>query len=126
MTQADFLEVFKTKLINYARIVDAKNTDYSEGSDPFANFRLIEELSEGLIDTRAGILTRMSDKVKRIGNLLFRPAKVNDESLLDSCHDLAIYSTVFAIYVQQETDPSKIQAAYKKLFKLFHILVSKY
>jgi hypothetical protein len=77
---------------------DTKNRDYADSqSDPLANFRECEDFG---IPAYLGVLTRMSDKWKRIKNLARRrymgrggPA-VADESMLDTLRDLAVYSLI--------------------------------
>ena len=64
-----------------------KNKDYDDSAfqSPILNPTTTAE---------SGILTRMSDKVSRIRNLLQNPASV-DESLEDSILDLAGYCVLF-------------------------------
>lgn len=84
-TRADLLSHFRTLLDRMETIVGEKNADYADNNDPFANFREFGEL---------GFLVRMSDKWKRIRNLLKPEATkpiVKDETVEDTLLDLAIY-----------------------------------
>src|SRR5512144_1698988 len=58
----------------------AKNADYATNDDPFANFTGCEKYG---IPTAKGMLVRMEDKMRRIANLLDRPATVTSESIQD-------------------------------------------
>lgn len=88
----------------YKRNVDisrAKNSDYATQIDPFSNFRVCESLG---IPTEVGLIVRMSDKMARISNLI-KPgveAKVKDESVLDTLSDLANYSMILRMYIEQK------------------------
>ena len=92
-------------------IARAKGADYSgKTGDTFKNIRLIEVLSDGVITTDVGLVTRMTDKFSRMVQLLTReflvylgqkfgvainadgPA-VKDESVEDSIRDYINYLT---------------------------------
>lgn len=80
-------------------IMHAKNDDYADADnskDPFANFRLCERM--GICSTERGILTRMSDKMQRLVNILDRPMKVMDEAIDDTLQDLANYAIILKVY----------------------------
>ena len=47
------------------------------------------------------ILVRMSDKIKRIQQLLSRPGLVKDESLEDTFGDLGVYAFLFMIHLKR-------------------------
>ncbi len=79
-----------------------KNKDYAGSVDPFANFRQIEFLTGGKITAEQGILTRMSDKMTRISNLLTAPAAVKDESIGDTLSDLANYAMILKLYIKNK------------------------
>jgi hypothetical protein len=44
----------------------------------------------------------MTDKLQRIANLLSKPADVASESILDSTLDLAVYSVILYIYLEDK------------------------
>lgn len=101
LSQELYLKRFKELLDELLTTTTKKNSDYADTKDAFANFRLIEILTNGNIKTVWGIFTRMTDKVKRIASLLFRSASVKDESLKDSLMDLAVYSLIMVIILEQ-------------------------
>lgn len=105
MTQSEYLDGFRIWLQDLATLNNKKNSDYSTKNDAFKNLKQIEILSNGAINLEAGILTRMSDKISRIGTLLFQKTReVNDETLLDTLDDLAIYSGILKIYLKSKND----------------------
>jgi len=93
-------------------VTGKKNADYSgSGGDPFANFRHIGGLVQGLeVDVVAfGFLTRMSDKMARIGSFITKgKLEVTDESVEDSLIDLANYSALLAGYLRERREAAKI------------------
>jgi len=82
-----------------------KNQDYAKDYDAFANFKRCEDL--GICSTEAGILTRMTDKLSRIGNLLTKDNDVLDERLEDSVLDLAVYSVILYVYLSNKWTNTK-------------------
>lgn len=77
------------------RLSRKKNGDYADNDDPFMNFTQCGEI---------GIVTRMTDKMTRLKNLVFREFQgldgpvVNDESLDDTIMDLFNYAWLLAAY----------------------------
>jgi len=101
MTQEKYLvalsELFDSALV----LTKAKSTDYSGTQDAFANFQLVETLTQGKITAEMGIVVRMSDKLQRISNLLLAgKAEVKDERVSDTCKDLMIYAAILHIMTQ--------------------------
>jgi len=95
------LQYLRNQAHTYAqclRTSRAKSADYAGDSDPFRNFRAVEQL--GLCSVETGILTRMSDKFSRICNLLGndRVAQVQDESVEDTLRDLITYAAILIAY----------------------------
>lgn len=80
-------------------ITARKNADYTGLSgDPFANFKKVEEL--GIATTEQGFLTRMVDKLMRLTSFVQKGVlEVKDESVIDTCLDMANYSLLFAGYI---------------------------
>ena len=83
--------------------VRRKNADYAGqggNADAFANFHMIERLSNGAITTEQGFLTRMSDKFSRLVSLVTsgKEAQVKNESIGDTAIDQAAYSILFKIF----------------------------
>jgi hypothetical protein len=74
-------------------IMLARNADYGADVDGLRNFRLCENLS---VPIPVGILTRLGDKLARIGNLIAKGnAVVKDETIDDTILD-AVNSRLFA------------------------------
>jgi len=96
---------FYQLLNELAALHDAKNQDYANAADPFANFRACEKAGIPMTD---GIYTRMSDKWERITNLLAKrrqaegPA-VAGESIRDSLLDLAAYALIECVALDEAT-----------------------
>jgi len=70
---------------------DRKNADYSNGKDPFSNFRECEKMG---INAWEGCLIRMGDKMSRLYTLSTKPASVVEESFEDTLLDLSIYCLI--------------------------------
>ena len=82
-------------------IVRKKNTDYADkNSDAFKNFRLIEQI--GVCTTEEGFITRMTDKLSRIGNLIKKPPAVVEESLEDTLLDLINYTALLRVFIKNK------------------------
>ena len=102
MNRQEFLEDFERLQKKSLEKVKAKNRDYAGGDDPFANFRLIEDL--GVAKTELAIFTRMLDKVSRIASFLKSgELKVKDEKVEDTLADLADYCTIMIIFLQNSS-----------------------
>ena len=78
------------------RIVYEKNRRYAAAEDPFKNFRL---------GGSYGIVVRMTDKVSRLLTLLNPAHPIDataDESIDDTCKDLANYAMLLAAMRAEE------------------------
>lgn len=93
---------FEETLAEMLEIVKKKNNDYAGKAvaDPFKNFKMVEEL--GIASTESGLLTRITDKLCRVNNLLSQEAAVKDESIEDTVKDMANYSVILYCYLQQK------------------------
>lgn len=104
MTKGDYLLFHQNFCQDMVTITKAKNSDYTGGSeDPFANFLGISQLVKlpGVVEI--GFLTRMSDKMARIGSFITKGTlEVKDESVMDTLKDLANYSALFAGYLESK------------------------
>lgn len=100
LTREKYQEVFKERLDSMLTIMKAKNADYASDWDPFKNFRLVE--SAGVSTLEEWILIRMFDKMSRISNLLDTEAQVKDESVIDTLVDLANYSIILSIFLEEK------------------------
>jgi hypothetical protein len=83
-----------------------KNADYANSDDPFANFRLSEMVG---VPVERGILVRMTDKIRRIANLLDRDPEVADESVDDTLADLANYALILRVWLRWKHKPASDQ-----------------
>lgn len=104
MTKTDYIEFHNKFCEDMVRITQAKNSDYTGGSDdPFANFLGISHLVDAPNVVEIGFLTRMSDKMARIGSYISKGTlEVKDESVMDTLKDLANYSALFAGYLESK------------------------
>jgi hypothetical protein len=105
MTREDFIREQAHIYADCLRTSRAKNSDYAQGDDPFMNFRLVEAMK--IVDVETGMLVRMSDKFARISNLIGKmhkgeAAAVKDESLMDTCQDLIVYTAILKMYLEKE------------------------
>lgn len=102
MTRDELTEFFIEKTTEMIETMKKKNADYSghDGEYAFNNFRNVEDL--GIATTEQGFLTRMTDKLSRLSSLRECEAKVKEESVIDTCLDLANYSLLYAAYRQSK------------------------
>ncbi len=100
MNFEEYLSQFDNTLELMLNTTKNKNQDYAKDYDAFANFKRCEDL--GICSTEAGIVTRMTDKLSRIGNLLTKDSNVLDERLEDSVLDMAVYSVILYIYLNNK------------------------
>jgi hypothetical protein len=92
------LEAYTGSMVETAR---KKNSDYTGGDDPYANFRACEDI--GLCSVEVGIMVRMVDKLMRMRAFVAKGTlEVKDESIEDTSLDLANYSLIFASYVKDK------------------------
>lgn len=101
MNPVDYLFAFRKITEEMCALTAAKNRDYAGEADAFANFRLVEQI--GLCPTEVGILTRLSDKLARVGRLLNKEAAVKTESVEDTCLDMAVYSIILLVYLRNKS-----------------------
>ena len=94
------MKEFDEALKTMKKIHDAKAKDYAKSDDPYSNFRMCEEL--GICSVEEGFLVRMSDKLSRLAQLTKKEADVKDESMEDTCMDLAVYAIRLLNYLQSK------------------------
>jgi hypothetical protein len=75
-----------------------KNSDYANPDRPFANFEAAPLVG---VSIPRGMLVRMQDKLQRISNLLDRPARISDETILETCDDLSNYALILRVWLEQ-------------------------
>jgi hypothetical protein len=102
LSQKAYFNMFDNVCGEMMKLTEMKNSDYAESSDAFANFKTIEQITHGRISVESGILVRMTDKLKRIGSLLSRPATVKTEKIEDTVFDLAVYSVILLVYLRSK------------------------
>jgi hypothetical protein len=107
MNKEQYLKFHEDCCKKMVSITRKKNADYTgTGTDPFANFDRVSLL--GISSTEQGFLTRMLDKFCRMVSFVQRGTLlVKDESLEDTCIDLANYCILFAGYVKSKRTKSK-------------------
>jgi hypothetical protein len=90
MTKKQYREFVDDLFYRMKLLIEAKNSDYSPGDDPFANFRISEDIG---VDPLKGLFLRIQDKMQRFkawasaGKL-----EVDGEGLEDVFEDLIGYS----------------------------------
>lgn len=108
MNKEEYMKFHKEFCDKMIEVTKKKNADYAgSGSDPFSNFRQIGGLvqTQSLDIVAVGFLTRMSDKFSRVGTFITKgKLQVEDESVLDSLHDLANYCALFAGYLMEKSE----------------------
>jgi len=75
-----------------------KQRDYGTDDDPFANVRAGEAFG---IPAWVGCMIRANDKMRRI-MAFARKGELSNESLRDSLMDLAVYSLIGIVLLEQE------------------------
>ena len=112
MTKHEWFTFLKEETARMVTLSQAKNDDYTGTSaNPFANFELVESM--GLTDSVTGVLVRMMDKVARIKSFHQKGAlSVKDESVMDTCRDLAVYSLILgAMFTDKRRQLVPVQPA---------------
>ena len=101
MNKAEYFDFAQKFFDDCIDISKKKNADYTGANDnPFSNFTSVENLG---IKTEAGFLTRMMDKMARIGSYVSKgELQVKDESVKDTLRDLANYACLLAGYIESK------------------------
>ncbi len=106
MTHEQFIIALAEEYDRNLSISKAKNVDYTNTSDPFSNFQMIEKLTNGSITTEQGIITRLTDKISRIIGLLAKggdsKALVKDEKIGDTISDACNYLMILKVYLNDK------------------------
>jgi hypothetical protein len=90
LDKEEFVKHIKKLYDESINILKTKNEDYSGSkTDPFINFKYVEKL--GICSVEKGILTRVTDKLARINNLLEKKESVKDEKITDTISDMINY-----------------------------------
>lgn len=122
MTKEQYMQFHRDCCARMVEITKKKNADYTGGSaDPFSNFSQIGSMVQlpGVVEI--GFLTRMSDKLSRIGSFVSKGTlQVADESIEDTLLDLANYCILFSGYLRsrkQAEGPKQNHAISESNFK---------
>ena len=79
-----------------------KNHDYADQSDPLSNFRIVNDLVEGIPDSPFKVaFTRLIEKILRISQIARKGNKVANETLTDSLMDGANYCILSRILIEE-------------------------
>lgn len=89
---------FYRLLDEIADLHSRKNHDYAKTTEPLSNFTRARMLG---VEPSRGVLVRMSDKWSRIEQLVSGKTAKN-ESLRDSLVDLAVYSLICVLLLEDE------------------------
>lgn len=98
-TSEEFISTLGELYQENLEISRKKNHDYGGERNPFANFMLAEQFG---IPAEKALLVRMSDKMSRIATALTSELQVSDESVADTCKDLANYSMILLMYLENK------------------------
>ena len=98
-TPEEYLKRFQEITEEMLEITKKKNHDYSWTEYAFKNFEIIEEITDWNIDTASWILVRITDKLSRLGTLLHKEGKVEDEKVTDTIQDAANYIIILKILI---------------------------
>jgi hypothetical protein len=89
---------FNELLIELSKLHAKKNSDYANDK-PLSNFQECENFG---VSAPLGILVRLSDKWSRIKSIIKKGStEVKDESLLDTLKDMAAYSLLTIILMEE-------------------------
>ena len=100
MTISDVIEIHRETCNAAISTIRAKNEDYADNSDPFANFRASLVLG---VDPKIGLLVRVVDKVQRLKNFAYRgELSVKDEPVDDAIEDIINYVILLKGMIKDE------------------------
>ena len=89
---------FHEILAELGALHDKKAADYGRDDDPLANVRATSEWN---VAPWVGAMIRLTDKVRRLQSLARKGSLVN-ESAADSLRDIAVYSVIALILLEEE------------------------
>lgn len=91
---------FHAVLAELAVLHDKKQADYGRKFDPFANVRASEEWG---VPGWIGAMSRATDKLRRLQKFA-AAGKLENESVVDSFKDLAVYAIIALILYEESLD----------------------
>ena len=89
---------FKELALSLIELHDKKGRDYGSDEDPLQNLRASVNLG---IHPWIGCLIRMNDKIFRL-NRFAKKSSLKNESAIDSLRDIAVYSLLATILLEEE------------------------
>lgn len=101
MSKATGSARFHQILAELGALHDKKQADYGRDTDPFANVRASSDFG---VPSWIGCMIRANDKMRRIQTAAQGKTLLN-ESLADSLQDLAVYSIIALVLLEEPTTP---------------------
>jgi hypothetical protein len=102
ITRPQLLDLHTTTCKAALSIMVDKNTDYGANDDALRNFRLCENMG---IPIDVGILTRLGDKLARIGKIVTtKQTAVKAETVQDTILDAINYLVILTAALKEESD----------------------
>lgn len=108
VTNKRLIEVLRENSEARLGIVERKNSNYAGGgpdANAFKNFDMVEVLSNGRVTREMGMFVRMTDKLARLGTLMFGGVDNVGESVEDTLQDLANYADLTLVAVRDKNEP---------------------
>lgn len=84
-----FNDAVNNKALQVAKIVVGKQKDYGKNN-----------ILKSVVDPKVAIAVRLQDKLARLANLAQNDAEPNNESLLDTAHDIIGYGLILAMVIE--------------------------
>lgn len=111
MNRTELLNLHQALCGQARELMEAKNQDYAQESSVFGNLDLCEHVVG--VPTEVGILIRMADKLKRLGNYYQNGGfAVSDEGLKDTILDIINYSVLeYAKHLSREESKRELPNA---------------
>lgn len=101
ITQEELFKRFGEICSEMQSVMKNKNADYAGAGEAFTNFNQIELITKGQISREMGTVVRMTDKLSRVIRLLQKTNNVLDEKIEDTLLDLANYSILLIIMLEE-------------------------
>lgn len=84
-----FNDAVNNKALEVAKIVIGKQKDYGK-----------DNILKSVVDPKVAIAVRLQDKLARLANLAQNNKEPNNESLLDTAHDIVGYGLILAMVIE--------------------------
>jgi len=103
MTREELLQLHREITTRAHQLMEMKNHDYAQEDSVFGNLDLCESLLG--LSTEMGILVRMGDKLKRLGNFFRNGSfQVKSEMVSDNIEDIINYAVLLAAKIQSRRE----------------------